>query len=542
MYDRLSGRVASWDLLHWNTLWIALHIIGIAIFFYAFPRHHDDLWFLDKFSDYLKAQGIVALERDPDLTANPFPFQEIIETWRYHYTFDNARFSNTLVVPFLLLPIWIPQTLSLLCWAYCVFGSLRIAGMNWRRSPLVPYAIFAWSVLLGWHDGLSAVTFQFNYVLPSALTVCLIGLLFRHNVHNRLPKLMLAGFFLGWFHEGFSLPMIVGLGILMILWKRYRTKYFCTALLTLCAGLSIILLSPGFTSRMTVNATGDGFGIHNIPAMISVNISLFCYLGALLIFIFRRKNISILRNPLIVLTLVACVASYIICCEVNFAPRIGWINTLLSIIGFLFVVKRLYPTLDNKYSKRQCAIASLLLICSYIYIGAVDYYSIEIRKDWNHCISQYLNNPDKTAYGKVFSSEKLPIVLKGLPSPLFYTQNVRMINQYIIEQDDRPFHIVPEELRTITEAKETPLEGGDGFRIYQDRIYRRWTEDFNPPNNAILSIEIQCDFGKGYITRPAYATAFKSEADGNWYHYINIQSGMSQAFSRRPVGVRFTKH
>lgn len=124
--------------MHWNVLLLFLYAVGMLVFFVAAPFNLDDFWFMDHIRNYYRAQGIICAERAPDLTAAPFPWQELWDTLIWRWNNDNARLGNVVVLPFFLIPVAFTKSLIWICWMYCVYGAIKLIDLNWRRSPLLP--------------------------------------------------------------------------------------------------------------------------------------------------------------------------------------------------------------------------------------------------------------------------------------------------------------------------------------------------------------------------------------------------------------------
>lgn len=73
--------------------------------------------------------------------------------------------------------------------------------------------LFCFTFIIPWRDCQFSVVYGFNYILPTALGIILLRLILNNDnvTHTSLFKIALCSFLFGWWHEGFSIPVIVGL-------------------------------------------------------------------------------------------------------------------------------------------------------------------------------------------------------------------------------------------------------------------------------------------------------------------------------------------
>lgn len=510
--------------LVWNTLWILLFCVGLGYFLIAMPKGLDDYWFLEKFCPWLTEHGYMFPENGVNLFKTGMPWTEIIETWKYRTSYDNARLGNLLVMFFLLLPKWVGSGLAFLSWLYVMYGSIRLTGIDWRKSPLIPVALFLWTFFIPWRNGMSTLVYQFNYVLPSALGVFLLVRLFRKPKLKR-GKLKLCGLFAvafltGWWHEGFSVPILAGLAAVMVLFGKCRTKSFYCVCLGLLAGLSVMMFAPSMHTRIHIVVSGKELISISRLYEFCVNI-LYVVFVCLTVFSFRKLKSGIMRgkNTLLIFMLVSGFIPILIMIRTYSESRVSWWSHCMSVVGIIMLLRYCYDRIWMSYKLKSMAVASVCIVLFILHLGYNSYYVMLNRKDLLGAEAAYTVNPGEAYFGNVKTCSFLPLIMLNMPDAFAYTTTPLIINMYL-KDGEKPFCMIPKELEYVTEETGRILSGGSGqVKEYKGRLYMAAPlgEQETPMQSQLLA-----DYGFGYRQYKVFYYPYISKADGRRYYWLYI--------------------
>ena len=106
--------------LHPNVLWLFIFAIGMGVFLIRMPKYHDDCLYLNHSGDWLRERGVVYLADGINIFIIGMPWEEIKQTLLEHWSYDNMRFANVFVIPFLFMPKYIGSSICLIAWLYTI--------------------------------------------------------------------------------------------------------------------------------------------------------------------------------------------------------------------------------------------------------------------------------------------------------------------------------------------------------------------------------------------------------------------------------------
>lgn len=134
---------------------------------------------------------------------------------------------------------------------------LALAGDTRRR--LTPWSamlaiVLMWSAM-PWYDYFQSLDFQMNYVPTSAMVLGLILLFPKINAMSRkaYASTLVPALLTGWMHEGFTIPLLIWIGVSSIVNPALRTRRTAGWFAALTIGLIIILIG-GITRRLGVQS------------------------------------------------------------------------------------------------------------------------------------------------------------------------------------------------------------------------------------------------------------------------------------------------
>lgn len=516
----------------WNYIFISVFIILIGVYLIIMPKHADDYWFLMEGLDkwFLK-QGLTDANAGGNIIKYGIPWEEIKATWSYHYNFDNARLGNILVPFFLLLPKWIGSGLCVAAWLFAMTGSFRLAKVNIRQSPLVPLAVFLWCFFMPWRNGMGCVVFQFNYLIPSAIGVYMIRLVL--NGKYRLTTgimIFILSFLTGWWHEGFALPIFVGIAVLLIFYKNARKSKAICAVIGLLAGMCILFTAPGMSLRCTTSISlsiSDILGA--IPYTLAMSSVYWFFVILIVINLFRRCGKDIFKDPIILFVLSSGLVPVALMMITYTESRVAWWSQFISVIGIMRLLEECNGGLWARYDKKITVLTFLGMSCVVIHLTSVDYYANRMRAALGHAIVKYKNNKDKAVFEDVLAYRDMPIINFKTPDVLFYSLNMQFLDSFLNpDHSSGSFVMIPEQLEYVDSDTGRILAGNAGMREFAYHLFMP-SEASDIKNAGWYYVE--ADYGDGYKSVKAWMAPFRSAEDGKDYVYVYVfVSWLNQRF------------
>lgn len=529
-------------ILCWNLLWIVLSAAGLGVFLIGMPKYIDDYWYMIHLGPWFESQGIFSPEQGGDVWSHGIPWAMVYDTWVEHWTTDNARLCNCILPLLLLLPKWACSVVSLLAWVVAMFLSFRLSGTDWRRSAFVPVALALWGFLMPWKDSMGALAFQETYVWLSAIALWLVRLYLseRHGT-GRCVALFALGVVVGWWHEGFGLPIIVGLLMLALVFRRFRGWKTWAAVAGLACGVAVIMLAPAMARRSSVNLHLDAAYIaSSLLKGLAVNLP---YIGALAVVAaasVRRRGASLLKDPVVLFSLTSGLASMAMVFVTFTNSRVVWWADLISVICIMRVIVLEWPGTWGSYRLWSRILGAALLVPLYVHQGVAAYYTLEFRRDLERCVAFYADNPGRSIFGRVRTGENLPVASLNLPDVLEYQNGLAPMSAYWSELGRKDhFYIIPQELRNVTATSGQALDGDAGMRMLDGWLfYESDGRDLGYPP----TVPAEADYGSGYVPVQARLAEFVSEADGRRYVYVYLYTNWFNQHLRRIRGVRHIQY
>lgn len=409
------------------------------------PRASDDYWYAFDFHDYL--EGIT----------QDYPWREIVDTWKRHYTGDNIRLANVLL-PFLLLA---PKWLAALIPPLCMIAAARMMCAPWgfsrRMIPAQMLLMFLLVFLLPWHEYLFTFCYSMNYVvtsLPAVLFVLAVVNPRRHFVIG-----LASGVAVGFLHEGFGVALLCASATVALLWAREDRELRLRRLalcLSLVPGLIFLLTAPGVARNFT--ARTDVFSPHGILRVLKLHIPFFLFTALWILALARRRWRQRAISPLGVIIVVASVVAIAMHVRYPRGYRTAWVAYLLCVWGLVWLYTFMTPARWHTLTWRGGSIAAILLAVLVWHYAVVVKYARVARDVHDSVERQYLANPSATAYADILTVERLPLIAWRSPQSNSWNEWERWcFTMYHTGSDDRTqpvVNVVPEAMRTLS-----PLSG-----------------------------------------------------------------------------------
>lgn len=297
-------------------------------------------------------------------------------------------------------------------------------------------------LLMPWYDYILAIPYMMNYPVSSAVALLTITLFLtpRHPAALKMGMLLMLCVCTGWMHEGFGLPVTIGMATWIIAEKASGGKPGkLRMLMTLAvgAGVSIVLgFSPVLSTR-TAESIGKiarmplwEMAFQLGPSMLLL--TTFIVLG----------TVSIVRKPrqsfLWMIGSMAVSAEIIAIVFYNGA-RTTWPSMLFSIIGLLWLGRNMQ--INHKF---KLCVSTLCMAGVSINLIAAIQEQISCRQDFNRVMQLYL----KSQTGEVYYDIAPPHISLSLLKTSIRQFHERVPMLYISEHyaPHPPLSILPSRL------------------------------------------------------------------------------------------------
>lgn len=528
-----KGRLKD-SYLQYNSLWLLLFVIGMGFFLIGMPKYGDDYWYLAGLSRWLAAHGVTLIDQGVSLKdiLLDFPMAEIEDTMSYHFYYDNSRIANMAGLAALFFPKWVGSGITLIAWIAAIWGSFRLANINWRRSALVPVAIFIWLFMLGWGDQMGSIIFQYNYIVGAGIGIlfsCMVFFSRRGNL--QLLLLFLLAILTGGWHEGFSLPIFCGLLAILIIKRGWRERKPVVGITGLAIGACVLLICTKYQLIITGNFQVENpHSLHNLVTVFSLHPALWlmlCVWGACSL---REHRIVIPTGDLEIFMLVSLIVSILISFITTLEQRVGWWADMMSVTLILSMLQRYFPSIFSHYNKRSIAISAVLLPLSFWRLGMADITAVQYRRELHRIVREMDTSPKENVYIDYIDITDKPFIRGELPDKqMMQAPIAHWTNTYFIEQrSDTTFlkRIIPQQFRNLKRGMGTPLPSNKDVRIIGGAMY--------VPYDSTLEARIDSYSTSSYNVIYEYAGGirqsgiiqghlFRSEGDGEEYLWLTIQ-------------------
>lgn len=533
---KMSQKEASFNkrffsLFCFNTLFLSLFIVAIGVFMIGMPKYSDDLWYMFNLRDWFYEQNIYNFTLGGNILKYGIPWTDIFKTWHDHWLTDNIRIGNLLVIFFLLLPKWVGSGFALLILIYSIIECFRIADINFRKSPLVLLGILIFGICLPWWDRMGSMDYQFNYVLSTGVGLWFLSRLKINNGTGKQTKIggitciitFLVGFLAGAWHEGFSIPIMIGVIFLLFMYKSCRNKNFYWGLSGIVIGIALISFTPGTFYRLSLfyNPSIDSLD-DKLRYIILYNLIFYLFLVVCMLFILRKGIKLFLKDKLLTFCVINGLIPIIILTIIYNVPRITWWTQIVSLIGLIHILNIEWPIYWKRYKSTNLIFLIplyILMLCHFVWC---DLYVIKMRNTFIKGIEDYIAFPDKTVFGEVITLKNQEPICYKLPDALFFGiylgQTGTILYPFVGKND---FKIIPKELKFTEASSGRLIKGGLGIREFNGRLIVEENKTSFPEFDLV---KLKADYGKGYMEVFAYSYKFKSEADGKDYRYIHLMS------------------
>lgn len=462
----------------WGAIFV-FTLIHIVIYV-LMPYTCDDYWYMTPLRDYCM---------EIDLS---FPADDLWECWTYHFYNDNIRLANIVFTFFLLIPKIIPSIISGLFVGVMLWLAAKVSGINGRNPLLMVILAFLLSFMLPWYEQMFTLCFAFNYIWASVLALWLVYIFFYKENHFGVVVSFLLGFIMGAWHEGFSVPLLVGFVTYMILRHHLLNRSRIAIMLGLVVGLLWLASAPGLQANVGYNT----MALH-LSTILSKLMLYHTPLVILLLSIFiaaiKKNSRKLLFDSVFIAYIVICFIGVALNLITNVGVRTGWMGYLFAIIATLYLwknMKELRYGCGKPLLKRGSIIAIVLFLL--VHYGVVIYYSIVVKQELEYVLSQYHKSSDGQVFADVtYDYQVLPLAWK---KPYFenFTYNWAMYWKSKYYNDAQKWmRVIPTCLSNAENLNATKVMGDNPFMIYNGYLFAPLKDDESVSSDVIYEI----DFG-----------------------------------------------
>lgn len=498
-----------------NLVSIILFLAGFGVFLTGSPKNADDYLYMDKYRDWFLAHGIEYPENGANLLQTGFPFSQTIDSFVVHYNLDNGRLANMLATVMSLFPKWVGSGVALICLLFSVLGAFRLVGIDFRRSWLVALSLFLWTFLLPWWEHFGALTFQYNYLFPAALSVWLLILLTGGRCGRaRVIWAFFLGLVTGCSNEAFSAPLFASIVVLAVFYRKYRNGLTFATLAGLLAGLLYLASSPGIRQRAVDSAGGNGWlssglMLAALPAL--------AFSVSVIILSVRKGWRHVWKDSGILLYSLNAWLPLLILLLFKVESRAAWWSTFISVAGVMYCLRNLggTETADNPILKTVVSI--FLTAVMSVHLVSIDVVALYQRRLMRELYSRPYSEERSYRFAEMKTLRELPLCA-GINGARFSFIGLLYTDYYFQgagRGTERPAVVIPRELEFVTEDSGSPVPGGTGIRECAG-----WLFVSSVSENPTSVVYIDTDFGNGYVPLPYARWRFESAADGKCYDWL----------------------
>lgn len=513
--NSMESRMSSYKNYYLSLLLIFLFITGIGVFFIVTPKYNDDYRYCYYLKDWFASQGFFGIDCGWGIFKAGIPIEAILKTCKDHFTHDNARIGNMIVPFFLILPKWVGSSIALIMWTLCMFCSFRLAKVRMNDILTVTVGVFLWSFMMAWSQSMGCLDYQFNYIIPSGLMMCLI--LYVTNTDGKGWNLVLA-FLLaavtGAWHEGFAIPVTAGSVALMISYKDFRKKKYIIVTLGLFAGILFLFLAPAASERMSRDVLR---GLSRSLGLLRALVGHPAFLLFLLLLSVRsiiRKTLRI--EPFVLFSLVSATVCIFLQIVTTGERRVGWWADLISITGIMYIIKDKLSVLNNRYRMPVSVAGASLIVIVALHWIVVDMYTIRSRRIFDGILAEHTEGK-KTVFADFPTFYSLPAICMNTPDVGMFVSPYTLVylNWYHHSGDkDKYLTVIPEVLREVNSTAGIPVAGNSGLRRSCGSLFAAG----------------QCEYAEAMIMRVGMSNGSETDAVFICYPFVSAKDGKEYVY------------
>ncbi len=479
---------------------LVLYLTGTAVFLCGMPGYSDDFWY---------AGDIIRHGAGDSL-------QGIFRTISLHFHGDNARIANMVFCFFLLLPKIAGSALASVIWAYSVVAGLKLADIRaTSASVLVIPAVFLFSFTLPWYDLTGTECYQFNYVVPTGLSVAFLLIFFERQDSNVLVSIVLS-LLTGAWNEAFSIPLLCGCGAAFVTSGRLKSRRNLLMLICLATGICFLMLAPAFRVRLHNVTSANAYTADEFVRVIARNPAFLLMLAAAIVSVFKSGRKSVIFNPINTALWVSAITMSAIHLISSRSAHAGWWTQFASVLVILSVARQFLQDGEcwPRWKFLLVAVPGTLLTLSHWVM--VDIHALRIRGQMEQALAAFKKNPHETVFLPLTIDLDSPLICTLAPDfTVFLTPfNNELITRYF--DNGHSFSVIPSGLEYADIPHSRPIDGNTEIRVSDSGLLFAPTE-----REKVFEFRADVDFGRIHASDvKIVGYPFVSKADGKRYAFI----------------------
>lgn len=437
---------------------IVLFTIAHVLIYSFMPYVTDDYWYMYYLYDYCKGLD------------TSFPMDDLLNCWQIHYLNDNVRLSNIVFTLALLVPKIIPSIITGVLVGVSLWLSSKLCMIDCRNRLLLVALAFVFSFMLPWYEQMFSLCFAFNYIWATVIALLLVYLFFSESKQPNVVLSLFLGLLMGWWHEGFAVPLLGGFVAFFILNRREISISRVAMAVGLFIGLIWLATSPGVWKRYETSAYIDVFII--LKKFVQYHIPLLILLVTMFLIAIDKKKRAMLADVRLIVYVLICLIGVLISLCINIGPRTGWCGCLFSIITTIY----LWRKLEIKFSKTRVLLGrvftfliTMFLLSHYV---VVVHYAIKVRTETEHILKLYKKSYDGLVFADVtYNYQTSPLAWR---KPYFekftYRWSLFWMSAYY-DNPDKTLRVVPTCLKNADKLNAIKVKGDNPFMIYDGFLF-----------------------------------------------------------------------
>lgn len=451
-----------------NCLIAALTALIIAIGLWAFPLIGDDL-------------ASIIYVKDTFLHGEPFDLNAYADNIRDIYATNHFRLPNLLMPVVILLPKWIPATISCLSIYYILRNGSRAGNFDRSWKGMLFFAS-AFILLFPWMDQLYLVSFQAPYLWGTAFSLMLIKTVLTPQKRSVvLPSL--GAVLLGFWLEAYAGAVLGACVCLMLFRPEFRNRRIAAISIALACGITIDAM-PLITQGKWTHWDFFAERMSAIYPFVFVNL-LYAVMSTLML----RKYKSAVLTPTNLTLLEIAIASAVMTIYFKTGTRVNGLGSVCSLIGIIYLLRQI--PISKTPAVRYLAI--LLGTFAACHIVTVDTLCYRLKHQTEYVIDQYRHHYKLPVFAPLTLRQNAPAL--ALQKPYFdwfaHTEPLRTFNR-IYGNDSLLLEVVPEQLQNFSPEKAEKIPGNagilyyDGYLVAPDAMTRTYRADYGNGPKLIL--------------------------------------------------------
>lgn len=424
-------------------IWVYIILISLSCGLISFltPYQCDDLYFKLRYE----------------------AFPDIRDYITYSYMTKNGRLAD--LSTYFMISMVPPWLFSLLCGVMvalsCRYMVLLMQINRDRTSGAMQIiALSIYILFLPWHDLMFTRACSLNYIFTSGLIMpCIYYFIHRDVSETKIKKMLLSMLSLvaSMMHEGFSVPVLVGFIVYVILNKGITKTQLCM-LIAFAIGTMLPLMSPGIWGRISEQASTSASDVIVVEKLYGLFYSLLRFNGFMvmlwimtIIVAVGIKNQTKEQRLMMIYLSSTIIVSVLISGFSGNVARSYWLSNILTIVLFTYLI--LSGREKNAWQKIKRIIVTLFCLIVIVHMGYSIYWQAMLRKEFEDVKHKFIQSENGIVYCDLMT---VPSICFGKPlEDQFCRWWLLHPFSLFYGNDDKKLCVVPHELKTYEpEAKD----------------------------------------------------------------------------------------